>query len=1030
MYARFSALCIVLIMAAASLAGAQERFGTLQGKVTDEQGAAIPGVTVAVTSLSSGEVRTFVTDTNGQFIASDLNPGRYKVLFEIAGFTRVERPDVSVVLGRSFEMNTQMGVGGLTETVQVTAEASPLVDNRSTLIAHNVSAEEFDRLPKGRSFQSVALTAPSVNAGEVEGGFQVNGASGAENSFTVDGITTNSLINGQSRQNTVFEYLQEVQVKTSGISAEYGGALGGVISAVTKSGGNVFRGEGHYYYEGSALAVGPVKRLVLEPQQERNAFYIQDAENSNRQSEFGGSIGGPLVPNRLFFFGSYSPRVETQENLYNFTDNAGTFSREIWRQQAFGKLTYAHRRMTANWSTLWTPARAEGSLFGYNGPTANSNSSSLASFEPNRARGYEINQINTSGTVDLQLSSSSYLSFRGGYFHDRFSDTGISQTTNYRYGAAATAAQGIPAALQGPLGFENTPRALITDFDTTKRSNFNADYNFFFTGLGSHAIRAGYGIQHVVNDINSYYPGGYVDLVFGRSFTFGGVTTGTGTYGYYGVNDRRITNQAGSDIQSLYVQDQWTLGNRFTLNLGLRTEDENIPDFRPEANGAAAIKFSMKDKLAPRLGAAYDVWGNGRMKVFGSWGLYYDWTKYELPRGSFGAETWCTSYRSLDTLDFGSLSLTNMPGRDLWVTPGTCRDRRFQAEVDPDIKPMRQSSASGGVEYQLGRHGVVTAHYIHNDLLETIEDIGFLTPSGDEGYVIGNPGKGLSALQYPSGGTPAGFATPRPKRQYDALELGYNRRFANRWFFSANYTLSRLYGNYAGLASSDEITTPTTGGSSATAQQQGGSIARPGGNTNRAWDLDELLWDSNGNRDVIGRLATDRPHVAKLYGAYDFPFGTQVGAFFYGGSGTPVSTLVTSTNSADLFVEGRGAFYDNGRVIRDKRTPALYRTDLLLSHELGLPGARRLRFELNVLNLFDQQTARHIFSTLNKGQIIPDRQSSFIDLHDVDLSRGYDYIALINATTDGADRAYDPRYGLGDLFEPGRRGYVTVKFLF
>jgi hypothetical protein len=133
----------------------------------------------------------------------------------------------------------------------VTGETTPLVDNRSTLIAHNVSAEEFDRLPKGRSFQSIALTAPSVNQGEIEGGLQVNGASGSENAFTVDGVVTNSLVNGQSRQNTVFEYLQEVQVKTSGIAAEYGGALGGVISAVTKSGGNTVRGEAHYFFEGS-----------------------------------------------------------------------------------------------------------------------------------------------------------------------------------------------------------------------------------------------------------------------------------------------------------------------------------------------------------------------------------------------------------------------------------------------------------------------------------------------------------------------------------------------------------------------------------------------------------------------------------------------------------------------------------------------------------------------------------------------------------------------------------------------------------
>ncbi|MGH9310369.1 MAG: TonB-dependent receptor, partial [Vicinamibacterales bacterium] len=934
MYARISAWLLVLALVLTAHASAQERFGTLQGRVTDQQGASIPGVTVSVTSLSSGETRTFVTDANGQFVASDLNPGRYKVLFELSGFTRVERPDVTVALGRTFEVNSEMTVGGLTETVQVTAEASPLVDNRSTLIAHNVSAEEFDRLPKGRSFQSIALTAPSVNSGEVEGGFQVNGASGAENGFTVDGITTNSLINGQSRQNTVFEYLQEVQVKTSGISAEYGGALGGVISAVTKSGGNVFRGEGHYYYEGNALSVGPVKRLVLEPSTESTGFYVQDRENDNRQSEFGGSIGGPILADRLFFYGSYSPRVEERDNLYNFTDGPGTFSNQIWRQQAFGKLTYANRRVTANWSTLWTPTKSEGSIFGYTGDTPNGQSTALASFEPNRGRGYEINQVNTSGTVDIRVTPTSYFSVRGGYFHDRYTDTGISQTTNYRYGVAATGAAGVPPNLQGPLNFENTPRALITDFDTTKRSNVNVDYNHYFNALGAHSLRAGYGFQHVVNDINSFYPGGYVDLLFGRSFTFGGVTTGTGDFGYYAVHDRRITNQAGSDIQSLYVQDQWTVGNRLTLNLGIRTEDENIPDFRPEADGSAAIKFSMKDKLAPRLGAAYDVFGNGRMKVFGSWGLYYDWTKYELPRGSFGAETWCTNYRALDTLDFGSLNLNNMPGRDLWITPGTCRDRRFQAEVDPDIKPMRQSSASGGLEYQVGRNAVLTAHYIHNDLLETIEDIGFLTPSGDEGYVIGNPGRGLSALQYPTGATALGFATPRPKRQYDALELGYTKRFADNWFFSANYTLSRLYGNYSGLASSDEITTPTTGGSSATAQQQAGSIARPGGNTNRAWDLDELLWDSRGNVGLLGRLATDRPHVVKLYGAYDLPFGTQVGAFFYGGSGTPVSTYVTSTNSADLFVEGRGNYYENGRVIEGKRTPNLYRTDLLLSHEI------------------------------------------------------------------------------------------------
>jgi hypothetical protein len=205
-----------------------------------------------------------------------------------------------------------------------------------------------------------------------------------------------------------------------------------------------------------------------------------------------------------------------------------------------------------------------------------------------------------------------------------------------------------------------------------------------------------------------------------------------------------------------------------------------------------------------------------------------------------------------------------------------------------------------------------------------------------------------------------------------------------------------------------------------TPQQQAGSIARPGGNVNRAWDLDELLWDSRGHLDVLGRLATDRPHVVKLYGAYAFPFGTQIGAFFYGASGTPISTYVTSTNSADLFVNGRG---DMGR------TPVLTRTDLMVSHDMHLAANTHLRVELTVLNLFNQKTVRHIFNYLNKGAIIPDRSSSFIDLHNVDLSQGYDYNALILATPDGAD-ALDPRYGQADLFDPGTRAYVTAKLLF
>ena len=1022
---RRAILAIVLAVAMPILGGTafgQERFGGINGVVTDESGAVLPGATVTITSKTTGAVRSVTTNSDGSYHVPDIEPGRYSVTVELMGFAKVEHQEVNVLLGRTLKVDTALKVGDFSEVVNVTAEDTPAIDTRSTLVAHNVTAEEIERMPKGRSFQSLALTAPSVNEGQIEGGIQVNGASGAENAYTVDGVVTNSLINGQSRQNTVFEYLQEVQVKTTGIGAEYGGALGGVISAVTKSGGNQVRGEAHYFYEGSALAASPVKRLVLDPSDDVTVSYVQDVEQPDHRSEFGGSIGGPIIRDRLFYFGSYSPRMARATNDYRFNNGTepGAIEREQTYTQAFGKLTYSGTRFTASGSVLYTPTTSEGTLPAYNGAAPNVLVSSFESNRINLERGYEQTQTNVTGNVDVTLGNASFVSVRGGYFHDNYKDTNIPDVTNYIYQTSSVGMAGVPASIQGPINTQNTPRALIVEKDATKRGFVNVDYNHNFRLGGNHTLKGGVGYQRTVNEADQAYPGGYVDIFWDRSFSFGGQNLGRGIYGYYAVNDRGVRGTAGANIISLYAQDQWTVGDRLTLNLGLRTENEVIPSFKTEIL-ENAIEFGMADKLAPRLGASYDIRGDGRFKVYGSWGRYFDWTKYELARGSYGGDTWLVYYRGLNTLDIGNLNLSNMPGNDLWVVPGGARDRRVPNfdSTDPDIKPMYQDSTSVGAEYQIGGTMVLGTHYVHNILRRTIEDIGAVDANGNEAYIIGNPGEGLATIQFPSGATPVGQPVPKPKRQYDAVQLTLNRRFANNYFWSASYVWSRLYGNYSGIAASEEILPPTTNVSSATAQQQTGSIARAGGNANRAWDIDELLWDSHGNLDVVGNLPTDRPHVVKLYGGYTMPWGTQIGGFFYGASGTPLSTYVVTGNGTYLFVEGRG---DMGR------TDPLYRTDMLLSQEFRIAGNNRLRLELNVLNLFNQQTSRHRFNWLNRGGGV-NRASSAIDLTNTDLSQGYDYRAMIRGTADGQG-AYDPRYGLDDLFSPGTQGYFTVKFLF
>ena len=285
-WALWSALVLALLADRAAVA--QERFSTITGTVVDESGAAIPGVSVTLTHLETKRSIARTTDTNGSYVAREIEPGRYVIRCELTGFSTTEVADVNLLLGKTLKIPTTVKVGAVTETVQVLGESS-LIDVGSTARGNNIPAEEFENLPKGRSFESLAAAAPSVNIGRLEGGIQVNGASAGENNFTVDSVSVNSLVHGHQRQEAVFEHLQEVQVKTSGLSAEYGGALGGVISAVTRSGGNGFRGSVFYHYGSDVLSStsGLAQRLVLDPVTQNRAYTVQDTTQSFDRHEIG-----------------------------------------------------------------------------------------------------------------------------------------------------------------------------------------------------------------------------------------------------------------------------------------------------------------------------------------------------------------------------------------------------------------------------------------------------------------------------------------------------------------------------------------------------------------------------------------------------------------------------------------------------------------------------------------------------------------------------------------------------------------------
>jgi hypothetical protein len=855
----------------------------------------------------------------------------------------------------------------------------------------------------------------------------VNGASGAENNFTIDGISTNSLLNGHSRQDAVFEILQEVQVKTGGISSEYGGALGGVISAITKSGGNAFHGDVHYYLYGNKLSASPRKRLLLSPSNDTTTAYWQDEKMKNDTHEIGYALGGYFVKNRLYFYSAASPRFGSRTNDYRFSNGteSGRIDQDSTRHMLFEKVSYditKNLRGSMHW--LWTPTKSTGTLPGYNGECPNCLVSSLAANSIRENQGYFAPQSNYGTQLDWVLTSTSLVSVRAGRFWDNYKDVGLPDITSVTYQTSAVGLAGVPPALQQPVNYFNTPRVSRSQYDIVSRTYVQGDFTQFFRALGTHDLKVGGGTQKNVNKVLQDYPtGGYIYTFWDRAFTSsvpGVPPAQRGQYGYYEYHEFGTAGSTGANINNLYFQDNWRIHPRLSLNLGLRLESERVPSFARSVQDYA-FNFGWGNKIAPRLGASFDVFGDGRLKVYGSWGRYYDWVKYELARGTFGGDYWRVRYRSLDTPNVFDLNSKNLPGRDLWNpgVPDSFRNRRVPGfdTIDPEIKPMASDLMNFGTEYQIAPQTVFRASYVHNNLIRTIEDLGVLV-NGDEVYYYANPGLGGALTTPPSGATQP-FPTPKAKRVYDAAEFQLTKRFGSL-IGSVSYVYSRLYGNYTGLASSDEIRTGADGlGIFASDQQSTGEIARPGGNANRAWDIDELLWDSRGNLDVQGRLPTDRPHVFKVYGSKQFKWGSRntsdIGGFFYGGSGTPLSTMVNTINGTQVYVNGRG---DLGR------TPWLTQTDLVVGHEFSLAEGKKLRFEFNAQNLFNQKTARSRWTQLNRA-----RASAEIDLADTDLAKGYDYNAMIRATSEG-QKALSPLFGMEDWFNPGFTGRFLVKFIF
>jgi hypothetical protein len=1187
-FARFVTPFVFLARVAMVLSGmalfAQETTGGLQGTVKDASGAVVSNAHVVVRGSTLAGDKSLNTESTGYYRFANLPPGVYSVDVSAKGFKTVKRAGLTIEVGHLPTVDLTLEVGTAAEVVEVSG-AAPVVDVTTNTNQTNLTQDVLENAPHGYSFQSVIQFAPMARAEPLAGstmngqpvggtgaglpgssgnglgsGFSIGGAADSESSYLVEGQDTENNSGGYSKANVPFPFIQEVQVKSSGIEAEHGGALGGVINVIMRKGSNAYHGEFFGTYESNAAdanAVNPYLRydpvnLPTAGVDPLPQSYTAKPDHF-RTLQPGFTVGGPIIKDRLQFFIGFAPLVNTRARNVNFSaapNVNGAIGNQYFTQDRQTYFSTArldatvNQRIRLHGSWLNQYARETGDNLPLGDPIASQtnagwvNTSILSPIALySHGLGWSAPNATYNVGADISLSSKIVSTTRFGYFFENYHDFGWQTSTpnvvwsTNGIGAVDNTGAPLPAALQQASG--TTTAAYTSNFtlyNANKHYQFNQDVAFFKSGWwGTHNIKAGYQYNRLTNLIsqNGNVPEVFLSPGAGQSHGSGSTSFGStncaalgnvwknskgnpicaGQYGYAVVQDFAtvLPKIAEDHNHALFVQDAWTIGHGLTLNLGIRVEKEQLPVppglIAQGVTPPASINFSWSDKIEPRLGAA---WGsaNGKFKIFGSYGVVNDVMKLLLAQTSWGAQVFeqCSYPLGPDGTSAGfSVSDINaifVNGRACpnglpntganWAsgsTPTGLTDAKSGVSiienvnlrpwepVAPGVKPYRQHEYVAGVDYQISKNLALEARYDRRRLDHVIEDASLADPALFELYTVVNPGEGVNktidgyanyltglgqafgvpGMQFnfysPFGTCPTCPAMPKAVRNYDGVELRITKSTSHGFAGMFSYTYSSLWGNYAGLTTTDQI--------------DGGNTGRNSPDTTRSFDEPFYYFGANGKSNN-GPLPTDRPNTFKGDAYYRLPWkggtnATTFGIFSYAYQGTPMSSymdLGLASYGAPLestYLFGRGQWANltgtTGNLTfgnpYTRRTPWFYQSDFNLSHEIKVNKnneSQLLGFSVNVINLLNQRAITAYYGGMNSiyydNTPLQPNGANFgqgAQLYQV-LEGGYNPQQWIN----GGTGAYGPAaanitsswYGKPFLYQFGRSMRFGARFTF
>jgi len=320
---------LALLVAAGPVLAQTNPTGTISGKATDQQGLAMPGVTVTVESPALQGVRTAITSTNGDYIIPFLPPGDYTVTFTLTGFN-TQKQSQRVSPGATVTVSPSLSVSTLTETLTVTGQATSDI-GQGAQVATSFKSDLMNKLPVNRTLNAAVLLAPGVEGSGPNGNIAINGAMSFESLYLINGVVVNENIRGQANDLFIEDALQETAITTAAVSAEYGRFQGGVVSALTKSGGNTFTGS-------ARTTIDNDKWTALTPYSGDHPLAGQPPARTDKivpTYEF--TLGGPIKKDKLWFFGAARMRDFQRSLSTSFTNVGFLNDRDRSEERRVGK---------------------------------------------------------------------------------------------------------------------------------------------------------------------------------------------------------------------------------------------------------------------------------------------------------------------------------------------------------------------------------------------------------------------------------------------------------------------------------------------------------------------------------------------------------------------------------------------------------------------------------------------------------------------------------------------------------------------